>query len=505
MTLPIFTNLYDAAQFYAGLGWCVLPIRKEDKFPTVKWKQYQAQHPAPSELEGWFKDKESTGVRIGLLTGETSGVVVVEADSLEAVAELKKRQIWSPTRVQTAKGIHLYFRRGEACVSNAVNIIEKVDIRGDRGIAVLPPSIHKTGAPYKWTGYSEDLPLFNAAWFPERAQGQYNRRGWISDCLNNLGSLPRRPTLIKIAGRLLYNGWSLEDTATMLLPHATEAGLTEGEFFNCLDSIKGYENTTELTSMSSEALTKDVRSPDFLVEGVLARSTTTIIGGVPKMGKSFLTMDLALEMARGGKWLNLFPCVRSRVLYFDEENAAPLLGYRVKALLRGKGYTPDASQLQFVVGQRINFSSAASVEKVKQKLHTFKPDVVIVDSLIRVSNADENSSRDMAAVFATVNALVKEFNCSFVFVDHEGKGSYARPDNDVVRAPTGGGLRGTSEKAAFADAVFSYLKQKGLRILYQTDARWTEPIEPVVVDLQRPEIGVMSLRGEALCEKSLNE
>lgn len=107
----------------------------------------------------------------------------------------------------------------------------------------------------------------------------------------------------------------------------------------------------------------------------------------------------------------------------------------------------------------------------------------------------------MAAVFAVVNSLVQEFKCSFVFVDHEGKGSYARKENDVIEAPSSGGLRGTSEKAAFADAVFSYRKQQGIRILYQTDARWTEPIEPIAIDLQRPEYGVMKLKGEVLCQK----
>jgi hypothetical protein len=499
-TLPTFTDVFEAAKFYAGLGWCVLPILKDEKFPSVKWKPYQTVHPTTEELEGWFKDKSS--VRIGLLTGETSGVVVVDADSMEAVAELQRRGVWSPCRVSTHRGIQLFFRRGDEAVSNSVGIIPSVDIRGDRGIAVLPPSIHKSGKVYSWEGWAEDLPAYNPAWFPEKAPGNYNRRGWITECLNNLEHLPRRPTLIKIAGRLLYNGWSLEDAATILFPHAEAAGLSEGEFFNCIESIRSYESTTELTSLSSEDLTRDVKEPDFLVDGVLPRMTTAIFGGVPKMGKSFLTMDLALELSRGGKWLGLIPCARSRVLYFDEENASPLLGYRVKAMLQGKSFTPDKSQLQFVVGQRINFSNPQSLEKVKQKLHSFKPDLVVVDSLIRASNADENSSRDMAAVFAVVNGLVQEFKCSFVFVDHEGKGSYARKDSDVIEAPTGGGLRGTSEKAAFADAVFSYRKQQGIRILYQTDARWTEPIEPIAIDLQRPAPGVMKLVGEELCEKT---
>lgn len=497
--LPAFTSLHDAATFYSDLGWCVLPIRKENKFPSVKWKQYQTKHPSPEELEKWFK---KDGVRIGLLTGEASGVVVVDADSLEAVAELQRRGCWSETRVRTARGLQLYFRRGEEAVKTTQGIIPKVDIRADRGIAVLPPSLHATGVTYTWESFNiENLPVYNPKWFPEKSPENFNTHGWVSECLLNLAELPRRPTLIKIAGRLLYNGWSLEDACTVLHPHAEAAGLSDEEFFNCMESIRGYEIKNDMASVSVSDLLNNTREVDFVVQNAIPRESVTIVGGVPKMGKSWLLLDLALELSRGGKWMGLLPCAPCKVLYFDEENASTLLSVRLRKLLKVKQFTPSYN-VQFVIGQGINFSDPNSVMKIKDKLNAFHPDVVMVDSLIRVHREDENSSTELAGVFSTIHKLTTEYKCAFIFADHEGKSAYAqRGQEDVIKEPSPGDLRGSSEKSAFADVVFSFRKQAGIRMLYQTQARWAEPLPPTAVAIDNLGPGEVVVRGEHVCSQ----
>ncbi len=58
-------------------------------------------------------------------------------------------------------GRHLYFARPESPVSNKVNLHTGIDLRGDGGFVVAPPSLHASGQRYEWKpGHSpEELSL----------------------------------------------------------------------------------------------------------------------------------------------------------------------------------------------------------------------------------------------------------------------------------------------------------------------------------------------------------
>lgn len=98
---------------------------------------------------------------IGIATGEQSNLVVVDLDGGEAV------QWWAeaehqPTRlVKTTKGFHLYYRypAGLNIRNSASKIAPGVDIRGNGGYVVAPPSLHKSGNQYTWGKYWNVEPL----------------------------------------------------------------------------------------------------------------------------------------------------------------------------------------------------------------------------------------------------------------------------------------------------------------------------------------------------------
>jgi hypothetical protein len=54
--------------------------------------------------------------------------------------------------VITGKGRHLYFRIGEHSVKNSVGqVAPGIDVRGDGGYVLGPPSIHPSGRAYAWS------------------------------------------------------------------------------------------------------------------------------------------------------------------------------------------------------------------------------------------------------------------------------------------------------------------------------------------------------------------
>jgi hypothetical protein len=149
--------LLDTALSLASRGLHVFPCRPRGKEPAT----YHGLKDAtidPTKVIGWWRSNPH--FNIGLATGKQSGIFVVDLDSIDAEAELRKlEQCHStlPPTVEsiTGKGRHLFFAWPDQLIRNSVGanggIAAGVDIRGENGYVIAPPSIHPTGRPYTWS------------------------------------------------------------------------------------------------------------------------------------------------------------------------------------------------------------------------------------------------------------------------------------------------------------------------------------------------------------------
>lgn len=139
---------------YARNGWAVVPVAAGAKAPTLKG--WQALQPAGvKETLARVGDAKC----VGIVTGASSGLVVLDLDAkhgLEAILDGLKEShgaAWLDTyTVQTAGGgVHLYYQHPGGIVRNATRLggRDGVDVRGDGGQVVAPPSLGANGRPYK--------------------------------------------------------------------------------------------------------------------------------------------------------------------------------------------------------------------------------------------------------------------------------------------------------------------------------------------------------------------
>lgn len=139
-------------------------------------------------------------------------------------------------------------------------------------------------------------------------------------------------------------------------------------------------------------LNKPVPDTDWLVEDFMVSGEPTILAGDGGVGKSWLTMDLALSIA-GGRETFLGQPVKKhgRVLYYDEENSADLVLQRLNAL----GLTDEAkANLEFIWYGGVDLLHEP--EKMLEEALDLEPELIVIDSLSRVAlGADENSNTDM--------------------------------------------------------------------------------------------------------------
>lgn len=136
-----------ALEWHAN-GYSVFPIEPKGKRPIVKWSIY-AETPAPaSQLIRWFRGSPNMAVACG---GQRH-LTVVDFDTQSGYYKMLSRVgddirgiIDRTYKVKTGRGLHAYFNVESR---SRKNVEEKIDIKGDGGYVLVPPSLHPSGSVY---------------------------------------------------------------------------------------------------------------------------------------------------------------------------------------------------------------------------------------------------------------------------------------------------------------------------------------------------------------------
>ena len=214
------------------------------------------------------------------------------------------------------------------------------------------------------------------------------------------------------------------------------------------------------------------------------------------VAKTWMVLDLAIAISQGSTWLNHFPTNRGRVLIIDEENSKNLLTSRVQKLLTARGELEALHSLDihWLVGQGLNLSDNRFTSALEERLAQIKPDVVVIDSLVRIHRGDENDARAMAELFAIIKQIMGIYECTFVFCHHQGKS--AIDTNQSL-----GRYRGSSEIGAFADSILDVRPTTKRHVFTVTHAksRFGIPIETFSAEILDVADGATEMRflGEA--------
>ena len=247
-----------AALAYAQRGWLVVPLHNPKQGICSCGKQgcsSPGKHPRTEhglkdgsndarQIEQWFA--RWPNANLGILTGQASGLVVLDVDGEDGKVSLQSLTAENGPLPKTLcvrtgrassdgrrKGCHYYFRApAVATIRNSTGKIAKgLDVRGEGGYVVAPPSLHPSGLVYEWRAPEQalaDLPtwllakLAEAKPAPEAAKAQ---GGEIEE-----GG--RNAALTSLAGTMRRRGMS---------PEAIEAALVEENAARCKPPLSASE------------------------------------------------------------------------------------------------------------------------------------------------------------------------------------------------------------------------------------------------------------------------
>jgi hypothetical protein len=328
MTINQKNQNFQVALNYAKSGFSVIPVG-QDKKPLIEWKKFQSEKASEEKIKKWFAKFPSANV--GIITGKISGIVVVD---IEAGGDIKNLPATVISKTGGG-GWHFFYKHPGKNIKNAVRIRDKIDIRGDGGYVVAPPSTHKSGRRYEWSVSPEtsdfaELPL----WVLEKCSEdeQKKKTNWQELSNSKILEGSRNMTAAQIAGKLLYHlpvdlwelsGWTI--LKEWNLTH-NKPPLDDQELKQTWESIKN----SELQKMEKEK-SENQQSPKKsqstqLIEIIESDKRITFFHDETK--NAFLTLPVkdhfeiwSCKNKRFKQWLgNIFWKAEGKVIYSEALN-----------------------------------------------------------------------------------------------------------------------------------------------------------------------------------------
>jgi hypothetical protein len=160
-----------------------------------------------------------------------SAIVVVDIDlqhggpASVAVAEAVHGPL--PATVEAATGgggRHLYYAHPGTTVANRVAVRPGIDVRGDGGCVVAPPSVHPSGRRYAWAAgrgpHERALAPLPVHFFAHAGAARpvgHSRPHWRRLVREGIGKGERNSTIASLTGHLLWRGVDLDVVLELML------------------------------------------------------------------------------------------------------------------------------------------------------------------------------------------------------------------------------------------------------------------------------------------------
>lgn len=172
----------------------------------------------------------------------------------------------------------------------------------------------------------------------------------------------------------------------------------------------------------SDFLAQPATHEDIIAEGIMRKPSRVIVAGPPKIRKTMLVTQMALELVSGTPFLGLFdipkhtPCMVAE-LEVDEESYIE----RVSAAKSTMYNIPD-NYLWIGGPQPLLIDTPQGCSELSSEIVKKQPSVVILDPLYCLHTKDEDKSSQIKPVLMFIDKLVRDYKVSFVIVHHTKKG-----------------------------------------------------------------------------------
>lgn len=458
-------TMKDQALYYASLGLAVLPL-KPPRIPGQKkpGKEPMTAHGVKDAttdqdvISQWWDN--CPDANIGIATGSRSGgLVVIDLDidedrglnGYEVLREWQQEHGEFPETWQsiTGRGGYHLFYRDAARNSNRAALYEGVDIRGENGYVVAPPSVHENGRLYEWEQGPGDLQIaqvndkvaeFMLGPLPEQKAQGFQEPETIPEG-------QRVSALVKLIGSQRAKGLSTEairaavraENEARCIPPLTDQEL-EKEVFPALKRDwkaerpysgqpvcdRGKSRQVKKAPKIEKASSVMIKEPEWLIPGYIPKYGITTIAGEGGVGKTSIWCSLVASITTGRQ---SFLC--GGEIPFDAEpedvlvlSAEDSWTYVLRARLEANN--ADLDRVSFISPEDerfvdLNFDG----DLLKSIIETNRPGVIVFDPLQAFvpANLRMGDRNAMRKCFSPLIGYGEKYGLTSIIIAHANKQS----------------------------------------------------------------------------------
>lgn len=453
----------EIAREYLRRGWSVVPIYRSSKKPMVEWLEFTKRRPTVPEVEEWWG--KWPDANIALITGEISGLIVVDVD-VDRGGDPRAAIKAGPTELISktgSGGFHLFYAypKGEKKVRNRVGS-DGLDIRADGGYVVLPPSLHQNGNRYTWVREGAPGP-FPRSYGAETKSDTPKSERWLETLLTGVSKGGRNNACARLAGYLASKAIPEDVCLAFIAQWNTKNNppMPEQELVQTVKSVYrsailrlSKQVTPVFVDDTEQSKEQEPPKPEWsalhfdqylakyalgdtrwCVKDWLPDGTIAFVIAPPGSFKTWMVFDLLQSVAMGSPFLGKYPVESpGPVLLIQQEDHHQDIGERMSTILgarqnwimeaNGEVFTitvPKAPPIYVHPDRSFRFDNIESVQGLAKFIEKIRPKVVVIDPLYSTASLDDYLAGATEKMWV-LKKLRDKYGCSFVLVHHTKKG-----------------------------------------------------------------------------------
>lgn len=208
----------------------------------------------------------------------------------------------------------------------------------------------------------------------------------------------------------------------------------------------------------------------WLIEDLWGAAAVGFLSGTPKIGKSWLGLDMALSVSSSTKCLGRFRVVEpGRTLVYLAEDSLQAVRQRASALARHRQLRLSELDLHVITAPTLRLDQLRDRRRLFKTVGQLRPRLVLLDPLVRMHKLNENDSREVSGLLSHLRELQRLHDVAILLVHHARKGGATQD---------GESLRGSIDFWAWSDSNL-YLKRREGHLRLVMEHRAAPALEPL--------------------------